>query len=154
MHGGERISTYWASSQVTIGDRPIFHMRVKKASAVKIRGANRNSYSSRNERRLNGCGLVSGKRALWKQKDSTPFPLASRAPLPTLLLVRALSVMRPHCVSAAPPPVRLHLLRGPWSSWQSVAPDVADSLNGRVFWTADDGEMCGSVSIAMCIVGW
>jgi hypothetical protein len=40
-------ATYWASSQVTIGDKPIFHMRVKKASAVKISGAIMYSYSSK-----------------------------------------------------------------------------------------------------------
>lgn len=30
-----------------MGDKPIFHMRVKKASAVKINGAIKNSYSSK-----------------------------------------------------------------------------------------------------------
>jgi hypothetical protein len=39
----KREPTYWASSQVTIGERPIFHMRVKKARAVKISGAHMNS---------------------------------------------------------------------------------------------------------------
>ena len=35
---------------MTIGDKPIFHIRVKKASAVNIKGAMINSYSSRKER--------------------------------------------------------------------------------------------------------
>lgn len=35
--------TYWASSQVTIGESPIFHIRVKNASAVNMSGAMRNS---------------------------------------------------------------------------------------------------------------
>lgn len=39
--------TYWASSQVTIFERPILYVRVKKASAVKTRGAIINSYSSK-----------------------------------------------------------------------------------------------------------
>jgi hypothetical protein len=38
--------TYWASSQVTMGDKPIFHMRVKKAKNVNIKGATIHSYSS------------------------------------------------------------------------------------------------------------
>jgi hypothetical protein len=41
---------YWASSQVTIGDRPIFHKRVNSAKAVKISGAIKNSHSSRKSR--------------------------------------------------------------------------------------------------------
>ena len=39
-----------ASSHVTIGERPILYIRVKKASAVKIIGAIKNSYSSNTER--------------------------------------------------------------------------------------------------------
>lgn len=48
-------NAYCASSHVTIGDRPIFHIRVKKASAVKMRGAQMNSYSSRKETMSKGC---------------------------------------------------------------------------------------------------
>lgn len=44
------LSTDCASSHVTIGDRPILYIRVKKASAVKIIGAIKNSYSSNIER--------------------------------------------------------------------------------------------------------
>jgi len=39
-------TTYWASSHVTISDRPILYIRVKKARIVKIKGAIKNSYSS------------------------------------------------------------------------------------------------------------
>ncbi len=39
--------TYCASSQVTMLDRPMRYIRVKKARIVKIRGARRNSYWSR-----------------------------------------------------------------------------------------------------------
>lgn len=39
------------TSQVTIGLRPILYNRVKKARAVKIRGAMRNSHSSRISRK-------------------------------------------------------------------------------------------------------
>lgn len=41
-----------------MGDRPILYMRVKKASAVNMIGAQMNSYSSRKEMMLNGYLLV------------------------------------------------------------------------------------------------
>ena len=47
VYAGAQHPTYWASSQVTISDKPILYIRVKKARAVNIRGAIRNSYSSR-----------------------------------------------------------------------------------------------------------
>jgi len=47
-HANGRSMAYCASSQVTMSDIPIFHMRVKKANAVKIKGAMRNSQSSKN----------------------------------------------------------------------------------------------------------
>jgi hypothetical protein len=42
--------TYCASSHVTIGDRPMFHIRVKNEIAVKMIGAHKNSYSSSTSR--------------------------------------------------------------------------------------------------------
>lgn len=43
---GSKVTTYWASSHVTIGDSPILYILVKKARKVKINGAIINSYSS------------------------------------------------------------------------------------------------------------
>ena len=43
---GRRATTYWASSQVTMFDKPILYIRVKNDMAVKIKGAIMNSYSS------------------------------------------------------------------------------------------------------------
>ena len=40
--------THCASSHVTMGESPILHSLVKRANAVKIKGARMNSYSSRN----------------------------------------------------------------------------------------------------------
>jgi hypothetical protein len=40
------LPAYCASSQVTIGERSIFHIRVKKAKAVNMRGAMNGSSSS------------------------------------------------------------------------------------------------------------
>ena len=49
VYAGAQHPTYWASSQVTISDKPILYIRVKKARAVNIIGAIMNSYSSRTD---------------------------------------------------------------------------------------------------------
>jgi hypothetical protein len=75
MNKAVKAITYWASSQVTMGERPIFHMRVKTARAVNMSGAHIHSYSSRTSRTLKawrGVSTSSNQReaALARADDS------------------------------------------------------------------------------------
>ena len=129
-------AAHWASSQVTMGDKPILYMRVKKAKKVKTRGARTNSYSSR-VFRIEGWGC----RVFFSSGSSEECFVRTAPLLPSLLpgtfLLRTSWPSSPAPVVYAPclvaimyswfrervgvnldgslEPIGLQQVRGPWS---------------------------------------